>query len=44
MEVPDIAAVGALMKSLRYRTFGAYVTRMRDLHIKHGFFWSQAHL
>lgn len=44
VEVADIAAVGALMKEGGYRSFTQYITRVRDLHIKHGFEWTAQHV
>lgn len=44
VEISHLAAIGALMKGQDYRSFAAYASRMRDLHIRAGFYWSQQHV
>ena len=39
----DIIVVGAVMKKKGYRSFPNYVSRVKELHIRAGFDWSQRH-
>lgn len=43
VEPADIGYVGALMKARGYRSFANYVSRMKELHVKAGFYWSPLH-
>lgn len=43
VEVGDIAAVGSLMKACEYRSFHSYASRVKELHVRMGFTWTEQH-